>query len=173
MPGGDEVRRRGEGVAIVLSGEAVRAWKEGGGRWSLRLVSATLKVGNGSRDRLHILSCYAPTFAASREDIQHFLCYLQDSLSAIPSDEGFVMLGDYNARVGSRNVDERGPHGYGDLNDAGRELLSFLSTNEATVCNSCKTFISRHGSTPSLASGTALTMSSCGRPTGGSVWMSR
>ena len=50
------------------------------------------------------------------------------------------MLGDFNARVGSREMDDewwykRGPHGYGDLNEAGRELLSFLSTNETTVCN--------------------------------------
>ncbi len=30
---------------------------------------------------------------------------------------------------------ERGPHGYGGLSEAGKELLSFLSTNEATVCN--------------------------------------
>ena len=51
------------------------------------------------------------------------------------------MLGDFNARVGSRAVQdgewwyERGPHGYGELNEAGMELLSFLSTNEATVCN--------------------------------------
>ena len=50
------------------------------------------------------------------------------------------MLGDFNARVGSRGVIdewwyERGPHGYGELNEAGKELLSFLSTNEATVCN--------------------------------------
>jgi len=29
VPGGSEVRQRGEGVAIVLSGEAVRAWKDG------------------------------------------------------------------------------------------------------------------------------------------------
>ena len=46
MPGGDEVRRRGEGAAIVLSGEAVIAWKEGGSRWkawSLRLVSESWK----------------------------------------------------------------------------------------------------------------------------------
>ena len=51
VPGGGEVRRRGEGVAIILSGEAVRAWKEGGSRWkawSSRLVSATLQVGSGS-----------------------------------------------------------------------------------------------------------------------------
>ena len=32
-----------------------------------------------------------------------------------------------------RNV--RGPHGYGEVNDAGKELLAFLSANEATVCN--------------------------------------
>ena len=29
----------------------------------------------------------------------------------------------------------RGPHGHECLNEAGKELMSFLSTNEATVCN--------------------------------------
>ena len=29
----------------------------------------------------------------------------------------------------------RGPHGFGKMNDAGKELLSFLSLNEATACN--------------------------------------
>lgn len=29
----------------------------------------------------------------------------------------------------------RGPHGFGALNDAGKEFLSFLSVNEATLCN--------------------------------------
>ncbi len=51
-----------------------------------------------------------------------------------------MLLGDFNARVGSRSEndewwDERGPHGHGILNEAGRELLSFCSVNEATVCN--------------------------------------
>ena len=50
------------------------------------------------------------------------------------------MLGDFNARVGSRqDGDEwwrvRGPHGFGETNEAGKELLAFLSMNEATVCN--------------------------------------
>ena len=30
---------------------------------------------------------------------------------------------------------ERGPYGFGELNDAGRELLSFLSSHEGMVCN--------------------------------------
>ena len=105
------------------------------------MVTATLQVGRGSRGHLHVLSCYAPTFAASRKDKNSFFNSLQDALSSIPSDKCFVMLGDFNARVGSRGADdewwyERGPHGYGELNEAGKELLSFLSTNEATVCNS-------------------------------------
>ena len=29
----------------------------------------------------------------------------------------------------------RGVHGYGTINDAGKELLSFLSDHRATVCN--------------------------------------
>ena len=144
VPGGNEVRQRGEGVAIVLSVDAARAWKDGGSRWkawSSRLVTATLQVGRGSHDHLHILSCYAPTIAASREDKNSFFDTLQDALLSIPSDKCFVMLGDFNARVGSRGADdewwyERGPHGYGELNEAGKELLSFLSTNEATMCNS-------------------------------------
>ena len=55
----------GPGVAIVLSGPAVGAWKEGGCRWkawSSWLVTATLKVerGGGAED-LHVFSCYGPT----------------------------------------------------------------------------------------------------------------
>ena len=49
-------------------------------------------------------------------------------------------VGRFYTRVGSRKEDdqwwyERGPFGYGDLNEAAEELLSFLATNEGTVCN--------------------------------------
>ena len=143
VPGRGVVRQRGEGVAIVLSGPALSAWKAGGSQWKAwnsRLVTTKLKVGSGRSSHLHILSCYAPTFAASRDEKDRFFDSLQDALSLIPCDECFVMLGDFNARVGSRGVInewwyERGPHGYGELNEAGKELLSFLFTNEATVSN--------------------------------------
>ena len=44
VPIGSGVRQRGEGVAIVLAGPAVHAWKAGGCKWkawSSRLVTAT------------------------------------------------------------------------------------------------------------------------------------
>ena len=33
------------------------------------------------------------------------------------------------------SLNVRGPHGLEEANDAGKELLSFLSLNEATICN--------------------------------------
>ena len=132
--------RRGEGVAIVPSGPAVHAWKAGGSLWKVwspRVVAVTLVAGGRRGERLHVLSCYAP---ASREMKDEFYNTLQQALSSIAHRENFVLLGDFNAHVGSRSVGNewwyvRRPHGYGELNDAGRELLSFLSINGGTVCN--------------------------------------
>lgn len=144
IPPANQPRQRGEGVAIVLSGVALKAWKTGGEiwmAWSSRLVTATLQPGRTHTDRIHILSCYAPTFAANRADKDRFLDELQQALDAIPPSECYVLMGDFNARVGSRVGEDhhwagvRGPHRLGEMNDAGRELLTFLSTNEATICN--------------------------------------
>jgi hypothetical protein len=56
-------------------------------------------------------------------------------LDAIPSSDLYVMLGDFNAHVGSRSssddlwADVRGPHSLVESNDAGKELLNFLYSN--------------------------------------------
>lgn len=136
---------RGEGVALVLLGPAVDAWKKGGSQWSAwssRAVSARLQVGRGAAGRLHVVSCYAPTRAASRETKDAFFQELENILSTVPQGEKYLLMGDFNARVGSRECavgdmwdGVRGPYGYGVVNDAGKELLSFLAVHQATVCN--------------------------------------
>ena len=71
------IRQSGEGIVIVLSGVAVDAWKLGGScwkAWNSRLVTASLKFGH---QRLHVLSYYASTFAASREEKDAFFNFLQ------------------------------------------------------------------------------------------------
>ena len=128
-PAVGESMQRGKGVAG-------RQWKA----WSSRMVSACLQVGEGSGGILHVVSCYAPTRAASREMKDEFFLELGHMLSSIPSGEKYVVLGDFNARVGSREYvgdhwdAVRGPHGFGVVNDAGKKLLSFLSVHQATVC---------------------------------------
>ena len=105
IPEAEHVRQRGEGEAIVLSGPAVSAWKAGGSEWtpwSSRMVSVSINLGKNENDWLHAFSCYAPTFAASREKKEKFYDDLQHALSKIPSAEMCVILGDLNVRVGSR-----------------------------------------------------------------------
>ena len=88
-----------------------------------------------------MVSCYAPTYAASREEKNKFYDDLQQVSDKIPREEPYILLGDFNARVGGRQssgdlwAHVRGPHGLGALNDAGKEFLSFLSVNEATLCS--------------------------------------
>ena len=139
---GDTVKR-GEGVAIVLTDWAIDAWKAAGRQWkawSPRAVSMST-VGGRSRDKLHIVSCYAPTRAAGRQEKNTFFDELNSILSSVLAGEKYRVLGDFNAHVGSRKVvgDQwskvRGPHGCVVTNDAVKELLGFLSTQQATVCN--------------------------------------
>ena len=86
---------------------------------------------------LHVISCYAPTRAGERTFFQQ----LDSVLSSVPKGESYILLGDFNAHVGCRTDHNDvwsnvcGPHGYGVDNDAGRELLSFLSCHQATVCD--------------------------------------
>ena len=69
---------------------------------------------------------------------------------SVPDEDLFILLGDFNARVGTAGgggglEDDwslvRGPHGFGQINEAGEELLSFLHLLDAVVCNSWFHFI--------------------------------
>ena len=75
VPKPGETLQRGEGVAIVLTGPAVRAWREAGEIWKVWspcLILAQLRTGKREHDILHILSCYAPTEAATRGEKDSF-----------------------------------------------------------------------------------------------------
>ena len=91
-------------------------------------------------------ACYAPTFRALKTTKEQFYGELQTALLSVTGSDKFVVLEDFNARVGSRAMrdDEwghvRGPHGAGECNSSGKHLLSFLSHNNAAICNTwlCK-----------------------------------
>ena len=52
--------------------------------------------------KLHVVSCYAPTRAASRQMKDAFFQDIDSILAAMPTGEKYVILGDVNAHVGSR-----------------------------------------------------------------------
>ena len=86
VPRDGQSRKRGEGVALVLAGPAVKVLQRGVSHWKVwdsRLVTATLETG---MECLHIMSCYAPTYTAQREKYEVF-CVLQQALSAVTPSE--------------------------------------------------------------------------------------
>ena len=126
-------------------GPAVDAWKRGSKQWkawSPRAISTCLQMTEGERGRLHIVSCSAPTRATKREEKENVFQEFESMLLSVPTGERYILLlGNFNACTGSRCAkgdqwgDERGPHGYGVVNDAGAELLSFLSLHQVAICN--------------------------------------
>ena len=108
-PGEGECAQRREGVALVLRGKALEAWRRGGQQWkawSLRCVSAVLQEDRRTVSRIHVVSCYAPTRAASREYKDAFFQELNNIISGVPAGETYIILGDFNACVGSRESDD-------------------------------------------------------------------
>ena len=138
---------RSEGVGIILSPEAAKAWRDGGEQWepvSPRIVTARLKVDSmGKHHRyIHLISVYAPTFRAPQQVKDDFFADVQMVLDKVPEKDILVILGDWNARVGSQRINHQwegvlGKHGLGSANEAGLFLLSFCSTNSISIMNTC------------------------------------
>ena len=140
LPSDGEQAKRNEGVGIALDRKAA------GEKWEAvnsRIVLARLKLAEcgqrqpgGSRARsstfVTTISVYAPT--AIEE--------LQSSLDKVPPSDILILLGDFNARVGKRDVasslwqEMLGIHGFDERNDAGEGFLEFCLSNHLTIMNS-------------------------------------
>ena len=119
VPGDGQQVRRGEGVGLVLSPEATRAWRFGGEEWepvSSRIVTAKLRVKGGrSPQHLVLVSVYAPTFRASDEEKEDFFTDLRRTISTAPANSTLLVVGDWNARVGSYQDDEQSSRVMGNM----------------------------------------------------------
>ena len=85
-----------------------------------------------------IFSIYAPTLMAENEDKDRFYEHLDLELNRVPSTDKLLLLGDFNARVGTDHVAWSGVigrHGCGRMNDNGHRLLSLCSQNQLFITN--------------------------------------
>ena len=110
LPKDGEHMHRGEGVGIALGKRATEAWVAGGQVWepvSSRVMSARLLVGGEGCKAQYVqfISVYAPTFAAKQAVKEHFFAHLQGVLDRTATNDILVIVGGFNARVGSRTGD--------------------------------------------------------------------
>ena len=131
------------GVAIALSPSARCSWEATGMVFhtvSERIICIRLKC---HLSYVTVVANYAPTNpssgiaqAAALSDT--FYDQLQSVVSDVPPRDMLLVLGDFNARVGSDFQSWRsviGPHGMGNCNGNGERLLDFCSNNQLLVTN--------------------------------------
>ncbi|CAH2207796.1 jg21271, partial [Pararge aegeria aegeria] len=86
--------------------------------------------------RLSIIQVYAPTETSDEEEIKTFYKTI-DTAIAIAHEE-FILMGDFNAKIGEPQSDEytiMGNYGYGVRNDRGQKLIDFAMENKLAIIN--------------------------------------
>ncbi|XP_042875171.1 craniofacial development protein 2-like [Penaeus japonicus] len=77
-----------------------------------------------------IVQVHAPTTAAEETEIEEFYEQLQEVTESIPSQDIVIIMGDFNAKVGSREEKPiTGKFGLGDRNTSGDMLVDFCAAN--------------------------------------------
>ena len=81
------------------------------------------------------------TITANREGKENVFDEMDSTFSSVPAREKYIVVGDFNVHVGSREEagdywsKVRDTHGFDLTKEAGKELHGFLSIQQATVCN--------------------------------------
>ncbi len=92
---------------------------------------------------LHIVVCYAPTNPSPTTQKNKFYNKLQILINTIPSHHHLVILGDFNALIGTRNWfnnDVVGPHSFGPTDSTYSDpnsdrLINFAQNNNLIISN--------------------------------------
>ncbi|XP_072947721.1 uncharacterized protein [Epargyreus clarus] len=98
----------------------------------------TLRLHISDNKYLHLISVYAPTMTYSDEEKLQFYDDLRIILRGIPPSDKVLLMGDFNARVGSDHQAWQqvlGRHGVGKCNTNGSLLLSLCAEFNLSVTN--------------------------------------
>ena len=89
-----------------------------------------------------VIQVYAPTSNAKEAEAEWFYEDLQDLLELTPKTDILLIIGDWNAKVGSQEIPGvTGKFGLGIKNEEGQKLTEFCQENTLVVAN---TLFQRH-----------------------------
>eukprot|EP00745_Piridium_sociabile_P007467 TRINITY_DN1490_c1_g1_i10.p2 TRINITY_DN1490_c1_g1~~TRINITY_DN1490_c1_g1_i10.p2 ORF type:complete len:209 (-),score=38.86 TRINITY_DN1490_c1_g1_i10:2457-3083(-) len=86
-----------------------------------------------------LISAYAPTMTNPDDVKEKFYEDLNSAITAVPSSDKLIILGDFNARVGSDHASWEGvlgKNGIGSCNSNGALLLETCTAHELLITNS-------------------------------------
>lgn len=131
-----EDERRLHGVGFAVRSKLLVNIPESPQGISERLMTWRIPLVKGRFATL--ISAYAPTLDADNNTKDAFYESLDAVLSTIPDSDKLVLMGDFNARVGTDATLWRqviGSHGTGKINNNGLRLLSLCSEHQLILTN--------------------------------------
>ena len=147
----DQLKEVGAGYSIYWIGKPKGEKREGGVGFAIRSsLTSRIDQPHGISDRImllrvplsnsrsaSILSVYAPTLDSCQESIMAFYQDLRKVITSIPKEDKLLILGDFNARVGSDHQawGSLGKHGLGKMNSNGLILLQLCTEFDLIVGN--------------------------------------
>ena len=83
-----------------------------------------------------VIQAYAPTSNAEEAEVERFCEDLQDLLEITPQKDVLLIIGDWNAKVGSQKIPGvTGKFGLGVRNEAGQRLMELCQENTLVIAN--------------------------------------
>ena len=105
--------------------------------------------GNGFQGKplnITVVQAYAPASNAEEAEVEWFYEDPQDLLDLTPKKDVLLIIGDWNAKVGSQEIPGvTGTFGLGVRNEAGQRLLEFCQENTLVIANTLFQQDSIHG----------------------------
>ena len=91
---------------------------------------------HGKPFNITVIQVYAPTTNAEEAEVERFYEDLQDLLEQTPRKDILLIIGNWNAKVGSQETPgETGKFGLGVQNEAGQRLTEFCQENTLVIAN--------------------------------------
>ena len=90
----------------------------------------------GKLFNITVIQVYAPTSEAEEAEVERFYEDLQDLLELTPKKDILLIIGDWNAKVGSQETPGvTGKFDLGVQNEAGQKLIEFCQENALVIAN--------------------------------------
>ena len=119
-------------AGVLLRGEALKCWVEGGMRKEFCERMVAVVIGE-----MRVVSAYQPIWGKDEAGMEQYRRALGYQL-ARSAREWLVIGGDFNANVGRGNARQGvcGKYGVGRMNEAGRDLIEWCGENGLSYVNS-------------------------------------
>ena len=128
----DDHARHTHGVGFMLSAETTKALMD----WGPIKATDYCKILHGTANNILIVQGYAPTNDAEPEEKAEFYDTLKSTIDKIPKKDPVIIMGDFNAKIGSENTGREqvmGRHGEGEINANGELFVDMCAFNSMVI----------------------------------------